>query len=143
MPRRKKTKKVEEKNKALNEQLAEIVDGLIYIRETDAAITPFAGKTADAVTKENLASQIGPSGTTNVEEKDFNKFFAPLVKFQDWFGEDERKMTEKFVRLKDLLQQNLRDLKVFRLGKKEIDIFVVGLDQENILRGIQTKAVET
>ncbi len=44
---------------------------------------------------------------------------------------------------KNLLEANLRDLRVFKIGEIQIDIYVVGLDVENNLTGIQTKAVET
>lgn len=139
MPKRKKMKKVQ----SLNEQIAETLAGLIYLSETDAEIKVFKGQKTDSVTRENLLLQIGQVNDIKVEEKGFYEFFEPLIKIQKWFGEDERKMTEKFERLKKLLQQNLVEKKVFRIGKKEIDIYVIGLDKENILRGIQTKAVET
>jgi hypothetical protein len=145
MPRKKKLKKNKEKSEeaeTLSQQLAEAVNGLIYMSETDAEITVFEGQRTDSVTRENFLAQIGKSDL-KVEEKDFNDFFRPLTEIQDWYGEDERRMTEKFNELKILLQQNLIDKKVFRLGKKEIDIYVVGLDGQNILRGVQTKAVET
>ncbi len=145
MSNRKKRKKIKEIlpiGKDLNQQIIETVAGLTYLSETDAEIVVFAGQTADTVTAENLLIQIG-NGGRKVEEKDFDEFFEPLIKMQDWFSEDERKMTEKFVALKDLLQQNLINKKVFRIGKIEIDIYVVGLDKDNVLRGIQTKAVET
>lgn len=150
MSKRKKNKKVEEitegvyvKDQDLNKLISEAVAGLTYMSETDAEILPFAGQKTDSVTKENLLHQIGKSNDLKIEEKDFSEFFEPLLKIQKWFGEDERKMTENFAKLKDLLQHNLIQKKVFRIGKKEIDIYVVGLDAENILRGIQTKAVET
>ncbi len=40
-------------------------------------------------------------------------------------------------------EKNLRDLKVFKIGKIQIDVYVVGLDAEDNLLGIETKAVET
>jgi hypothetical protein len=138
MPKRKKKSNV----KNLNEQIAKTVVGLVYLSETDAEIIPFVGHQTDSVTAENLMFQIGRT-EVKIEEKCFQEFFAPLIKIQEWFGADERKMTEKFSQLKELLQTNLIQKRVFKLGKKELDIFVVGLDAENILRGIQTKATET
>jgi hypothetical protein len=135
-------KKKNTKNPTLTESIAETVAGLSYSSETDAEIIPFVGQQTDFATAEELLRQIGKTDI-KIEEKSFDEFFAPLVKIQKWFGEEERKMTEKYVRLKELLQENLIEKKVFRIGKIEIDIFVVGLDKENILRGIQTKAVET
>lgn len=150
MPKKKRKRKSEEnkepvkdKVKDLNELIAEAVEGLLYTSETDAEVFPFAGEKADFVSKEILLNQLKKDANLRVEEKGFYEFFEPLIKVQDWFEADERKMTEKFAQLKDLLQQNLIQKKVFRIGKKEIDIYVVGLDSENILRGVQTKAVET
>lgn len=143
MSQRKKKDALNEQANPLNEQIAETVAGLVYTSESDAPINAFAGQQADSVTAETLLLQLGKSNDLKVEVNDFNDFFAPLIKIQKWFGEDERKMTEKFVQLKELLKTNLIQKKVFRFGKKEIDIFVVGLDSGNILRGIKTKATET
>ena len=62
---------------------------------------------------------------------------------QDWYGAEEKHNAERFARLQNLLEENLRDLKVFKIGRIEIDVYVVGLDQNNELIGIKTKAVET
>ncbi len=78
-----------------------------------------------------------------VEERDFAEFFKRLTEIQDWFGDEEKATAQKFAELKDLLERNLRDLKVFKIGKIQIDVYVVGLEAENNLLGIKTKAVET
>lgn len=148
MPKKRKKKKVEEKIveenvKDLNQKITEIATELIYMSETDADILAFSGKKTDVVNKETLLNQLKKDLNLRVEEKSFDDFFEPLIEIQDWFGEDERKMSENFGKLKDLLQQNLISKKVFKIGKKDIDIYVLGLDAEDILRGIQTKAVET
>jgi hypothetical protein len=140
--KRKNSKEILPPAKDLHQQISEAAAELIYMSETDAHIIAFAGHKADMVSAETLLIQIGKKDC-KIEEKDFYEFFAPLIKIQDWFGEAEQKMTEGFIKLKDLLQQNLIQKHVFRIGKKEIDIYVVGLDKNNILRGIQTKAVET
>lgn len=143
MQQKKKNIKAGEELKSLNEQISETVAELKYRSETDAEILPFTGNKAEIVSSENLLQQIGNKKEIKVEEKDFNEFFAPLVKIKKWYGEEERKQTEKFMRLKEILQINLINKKVFRLGKKDIDIYIVGLDKNNILCGIQTKSVET
>lgn len=125
------------------EALGQAIQGLSYLSETDAVIQSFVGKTADSVNKETLLNQINQRVDAQIIEESFEDFFIKLTTTQGWFGEEERKMTEKFVKLQELLQQNLKDLKVFKIGKSEIDIYVVGLDSENVLTGIQTTAVET
>ena len=127
----------------LKKQLKKVSEGLFFISETDAEILPFFGRQAQVVTKEEILKQSENAANAPVEERDFAGFFKRLTEIQDWFGDEEKATAQKFVELRDLLQRNLRDLKVFKIGKIQIDVYVVGLDAENNLLGIKTKAVET
>ena len=127
----------------LSEQIRIAADGLWYISETDAEIFPFTGSKADSVNKEELLKQIDKPANTTVEEREFDQMFERFVKIQDWYGDEEKATAEKFAALKSLLERNLTDLKVFKVGDIERDIYFVGLDKEGNLAGIQTKAVET
>ena len=125
------------------EKVKEISEGLYYISETDAEILPFEGTKAEAVTKENILSQTNNQPDAPVEERDFAEIFARLTAMQDWFGDEEKATAEKFATLQKLLEKNLKNLKVFKIGSIQIDIYFVGLDANGNLMGIQTKAVET
>lgn len=142
MPKRKKIKE-----KKVGDDLARRIKSLIrdlyYTSETDAEILPFAGDKAESVTKETLLAQTGKPADSAVEEKSFEDFFSRLTELQDWFGDEEKQTAQKFSNLKELLKKELKDIKVFKVGKIEVDVFVVGLDSQGILRGIKTKAVET
>jgi len=127
----------------LKNQLKKATENLFFISETDAEITPFFGRQAQAVTKEEILMQSQGMANVLIEEKDFAGFFKRLTEIQDWFGDEEKATAQKFAELKDLLERNLRDLKVFKIGKIQIDVYVVGLDAENNLLGIKTKAVKT
>ena len=125
------------------EKVKEISEGLYYISETDAEILPFEGTKAEAVTKENILSQTNNQPDAPVEERDFAEIFARLTAMQDWFGDEEKATAEKFAMLQKLLEENLKDLRIFKVGSIQIDIYFVGLDANGNLMGIQTKAVET
>jgi len=127
----------------LSEEIKRAAEGLWYISETDAEIFPFTGSKADSATKENLLKQIGKPSETPVEERGFDEMFARFIKIEDWFGEEEKATAERFGALKGLLENNLTDLKVFKVGRIELDIYFIGIDAEGNLAGIQTKAVET
>lgn len=124
-------------------ELKKAVEGLYYISETDAEILPFAGEKAESVTKEEILRQTKNAPDAQVEERNFDEIFARLTKIQDWFGAEEKATAAKFAALRDLLQKNLKDLKVFKIGSIQIDIYIVGLDAAGNLAGIRTKAVET
>ena len=137
---RKKIKKID-KPETLAERIGKVSEGLFYISETDAEILPFVGEMTEAVNAETILKQT--KSDPPVEERDFKDFFKRLTELQEWFGAEEIENANKFAKLRDMLQKNLRDIKVFKVGRIEIDIYVVGLDAQNILTGIQTKAVET
>lgn len=142
--KKKRFKPIAKKPKVnLSEQIKTAAEGLWYISETDAEIFPFTGSKTETVTKENLLAQIGKPADAPVEERDFEQMFERFVKIQDWFGDEEKANAAKFAALKGLLENNLTDLKVFKVGRIELDIYFVGLDKEGNLAGIQTKAVET
>ena len=138
-------KKIKEKQPidSVVEKIKRAVEGLYYISETDAEIFAFRGDETDSVSKEVLLAQIGTNSNLAAEEIEFEKFFHPLTELQDWYGDEERQTAQKFSNLKDLLKRELKDLKVFKVGQIERDIYVVGLDSRNILTGIKTYTVET
>lgn len=127
----------------LAKQIEEIVKGLYYVSETDAEILPFVGVKSQTVSKEEILIQTKSESNAAIEERNFADFFARLTEIQDWFGDEEKQTAAKYTVLKNLLEKNLRELKVFKIGKIELDVYAVGLDAENILTGIRTKAVET
>lgn len=127
----------------LEQKVKTACDGLFYVSETNAEISFFAGSRIAAVTMDEVLSQIKNTSDAPVEEKNFDEFFAPLTEIQDWFGDEEKKTAQKFADLRDLLKNNLKELKIFKIGKIELNVYVVGLDAESKLTGIKTKAVET
>lgn len=145
MSKRKKNEPVETAAKSfvLDSQIKTLVKGLYYISETDAEISPFVGVETEEVSTAEMLKQIGKSADTPIEKQDFDEFFVRLTKIQDWFGDEEKASAAKFTGLRELLKNNLRDLAVFKIGSIQIEIYAVGLPSENILAGIQTKAVET
>ena len=147
MAKRKKKMRIVEKTDVkksdLLKRIKKIAEGLYYISETDAEIFPFSGSKAERVVVEEVLKQTESAVDAPVKERDFNEFFTRLTERQEWFGEEEIVTADKFAELKRLLECNLRDLKVFKIGRIELDIYVVGLDSENNLTGFKTKAVET
>lgn len=138
----KNTESRKKKNDFL-EGLEESVKGLWYMSETDAEITVFRGKRTAVVSLDELKRQAGISADENGEERDFQEFFTNLTEIQDWFESGEKETALKFLTLEKILEDNLKELKVFKIGRTEIDIYVVGLDAQSILTGIKTRAVET
>lgn len=118
-------------------------EDLVYISETDAPVLAFSGARVEAVTKETILQQTGHAAETQTEEMPFDGFFERLTAIKDWFGEPEKARAKNFLDLQKLLEENLSDRKVFRMGRIRLDIYAVGIDKEGRLMGVTTKAVET
>ena len=124
--------------------LAEIeksTDGLTYISETDAAVEPYFGGRVETVEIHNLTDK--GTGAGKYEKVQPEQFFKRLTAEKNWFGASEKQRAARFASLQKLLEENLRDLTVFKIGHIQIDIYVVGFDVDGNLVGIKTKAVET
>lgn len=124
------------------EDLIEASKNLFYQSEIDSEIEVFF---EDRDKFENPGQKNSADFLSNVEarETDFEDFFKDLTVIEDWFEKEEIETAEKFKRLRDLLFQNLENLKVYKIGKIEIEIYIAGFDKNGNLAGIKTKAVET
>ncbi|HRI02524.1 MAG TPA: nuclease A inhibitor family protein [Pyrinomonadaceae bacterium] len=127
----------------LSAMLATACDGLIYISEMDAPVTPFFGSAAETVTGETILQQANLPRDSPVTELSLEAFFGRLTEIRDWYGDVEKLRAKKFSELQKLLGENLSDPKVFRVGLVQVDIFTVGIDRDGRIAGVTTKAVET
>lgn len=78
-----------------------------------------------------------------IEEVTIELFFERSTEIRDWFGEREKARAEKFAGLQKLLAENLRGLRVYRIGRVQVEILAVGLAADGCVMGIATQAVKT
>ena len=111
-------------------ELLELIRDLWWCSEIDE---PWKVETGD-----NL-EDIESNDFTSV---DIDKFFSKVTQSQSSHGEEENKGVEQYQSLVQWLKANLTDLRVYKIGDVNIDIYVAGRlnDKWLILR---TKAVET
>ena len=147
MARRREKKNIaEEKNDKENElgkKLEELTKELYYTSETDEKIVPYFGEKVELLTTEEVLKANSSPSNTQVIETDVTELFEGLTAIQDWYGEEEKATAEKFAELAEVLKSNLRELKLYKVGKIEVDIYIIGLNDENYIEGVKTKAVET
>ena len=124
----------------LTEELKRLTRGLTYLSESDFPVEPFfmVGQGQKIITPDDL-----PTAKKPVQEGDFDAFFANAIADQDWHGPEDRETAARFRALVKLLKENLTNIKVYRAGEIEIDVFVVGRTAEGDFAGITTKVIET
>ena len=130
---------------SLKKRLEEATKDLTYTSETDAPVEPFEmkGFEGEKVGPADLLAFLKRDASTPVAEKSADDFFSPLTEEQDWYGDEEKAVTARFAGLRKLLEDSLSDVRVFRVGDRDVDYYVVGRSKSGEFAGVHTKAVET
>lgn len=136
-----------QKNNQTSELVAtfqKLTENLTWMSETDAPIQVFCWQDCSAIeTPNQLLEQTHHEADTPVEEVELETFFEPAVTEQDWFEDEEKETAAKYRSLLSALKENLSDIKVYRVGEVEIDVYVVGQMESDGIVGISTQVVET
>ncbi len=126
----------------LLETLQQASAGLLYSSESDYPFTVFSWQ-IEASTPEQILTQTEHSKNTPIQTVDFDKFFAPVTQEKDWYGPEEKAAVTKYLQLVKTLKGSLRDIQVYRIGKTELDVYILGQTSTGTLAGLSTKVVET
>ena len=126
------------------DELKKATAGLLYPSESDEPFEAFLWENGGgSLTTQHFLDLSGHKPADGVEEVKLDDFFSELTADQDWYGEAERETAEGYRRLLRTLENQLSDLRVFRVGKVNKDIYIVGRTSSGGWAGIRTKAVET
>ena len=130
----------------IRERLEKAAEGLTYTSESDRPFEPFAlpgGAPRWPYGVEEFARRIGAPAGAPVEERTLQRFFAPHIENVDPYDKASQALRPRYEALRALLAAELREARVFRVGRIEIDCYAVGEDGAGNLAGLHTVAVET
>jgi len=130
-------------NSQIIDKLKNASDGLLWLSESDYPFEPVLWASVEDLTNDKLLEKLGKSPDTLVEVRDIDRFFAWAIAEEDWHDEEEKAEVEKYCQLVEVLKTNLTDLKVYRVGEIEIDVYIVGKTPDGNLAGLSTMVVET
>jgi Nuclease A inhibitor-like protein len=69
--------------------------------------------------------------------------FEPVLTIEDWYEQPELNLVDRYTNLLDLINTNLSQVEVFRVGEVEIDIYIIGKTPTGNIIGLKTRSVET
>ncbi len=124
-------------------RLEQAVDGLLYPSESDAPLTVFVWRQPVPFSAEALLACTGHDSTTPVKTTDLDSFFRPVTTSRAWHGTEEQERTRRFTALHELLEAELSDIQVYKVGSIRIDVYIVGYDADGNILGLTTNVVET
>ncbi|MDC0683468.1 nuclease A inhibitor family protein [Sorangium atrum] len=122
--------------------LAEAAQGLLFPSESDHELRPFRSR-GDASSPAALLAAEGLGAATPVEVTTAGDLFAPVIDLPGDAGDAALAEAGRYRRLMDLLERHLTDVRVYRVGRVAIDVYVVGRHPSGAWLGLVTKVVET
>ena len=125
------------------EKLFKACEGMVYSSETDSPVTPFFADDPGLDLISLVRASLGCGKSVPITTYDFEEFFRRLEAHRDWHGAEEKQIARRYARLRKLLTENLESIQVFKAGKNQIEIFIIGKTAEGKIAGIKTYAVET
>ncbi len=125
-------------------QLYEKIDGLYFPSESDFPfeVIVWENFADDLLNTEKWLAHVGFPTDSPIENTSIDYLFRNLSVEQAWHDEVQKEQTAQFKALQEFLQANLTDLTVYRVGRIEITIFIIGKFGNDVV-GLKTQAVET
>lgn len=128
-----------------SEQASPLLADLLYPSESDEPIEPVTCylKQTDPLTVSQIKDWLMLPPSVYVDEQPEADFWEPVTTDQDWYGDEEKARTAKFQQLKQTIEGTLTVRQVFRVGESEMDVYLLGRQNDGERAGIKTKIVQT
>lgn len=130
-----------------DEQLAEELErataGLSFMSESDYPFQVVRWDAGQAITQTYLRSLTKEPQDAQVSTESLEDFFGPALALPDWKGEAERATVHRYQTLVQYLRDNLEDVKVYKVGRINMPVYIVGRSPTGTWLGLSTRVVET
>jgi hypothetical protein len=126
--------------KEITDHLTKLSEGLLFPSESEYPLEPFTWKSA-TLNRKTILTQLGKPAKTPIAAIALEEFFAPIVTDQDWFEDADREIAQRFRDLQAAIA-TLENVQVFKIGKVEIDVYIVGAIGQDLV-GLKTTVIET
>jgi hypothetical protein len=115
---------------------------LVYVSEIDSEIEPFRGPKVSGTDPEEFRQAADIDGA-EIEQGDLPEFTERLTQTRDWHSIRDAQNAKGFEKLFRVLKKELTNIRLYRVGQTNVQIYIVGTDKKGRMRGIRMSAVET
>jgi Nuclease A inhibitor-like protein len=127
----------------LKEHLQEAISGLFFMSESEYPFEIFFHETDQVLSVQNLLNFLKSPINIEVKTLSVDDFFAPVLIEYQWHDLDEQETVQRFKLLVTLLKSNLHNPQVYKVGSREIDVYILGVTNSGQWGGVITKVIET
>jgi hypothetical protein len=125
------------------EELKQLTKGLLWMSESDYPFEIVFWEGRPEISPPFLRSLSGEAEDAPVEIVSVEEFFRVAMSEESWRGDESRLLAKKYRRLVQTLKDNLEDVKVYRVGKINMPVYIVGRSRTGNHIGISSRVVET
>jgi hypothetical protein len=131
------------KKSEIGAALKKASEGLLFPSETDAPfeVVEWPGEQGKP-DKARVLELAGVAPETPVKVRSLDGFFKDATTEEDWHDPEEKAEVQRFQQLVQTLKDTLKDVKVFLVGKRESDAYLVGRVDSG-WAGLKTRVVQT
>ncbi|MFB9292189.1 nuclease A inhibitor family protein [Persicitalea jodogahamensis] len=121
-----------------------LLENLLYPSESDEPIyfLCISSEGQREINVQEFAELLGLKATDTIVEELPERFWSPVTTERDWYEEEEKQRTARFVELKRILEENLEGIRYFEVGEVEVGLYLIG-QSEGSITGLKTMAVRT
>ncbi len=135
----------------LKSQLEAACDDLCWRSEADYPIMVVwqadaekqADSESDSLSAEQICQLAGCDDDTDIQRVDIEDFFQRSLTPKSWHTDEDKARISRLQHLKTLLTTALSDPQVYRCGKVEVTVLVLGYAPDGRIAGVRTTIVET
>ena len=129
----------------LLQQLRAASEGLLYISETESPLeVVHLQEVQDSSSlPATLINRTEMPEDTEIEIVELPYFFRNMTREEPEEGEGENQTARRYKELQEFLEQNLLEVKVYRLGKRRIQAYILGKAATGEYAGLKALLVET
>lgn len=127
---------------SIDETLRQASQDLLMPSESECPFEVVCWEGQDDLTDQKLLELTGHGADASVETVELDYVFRNVAQEKEWHDAVQKANVPKFQHLVSTLK-NLNDLKVYRVGTIDIDVYIVGKTPDGNLVGLSTKVVET
>ncbi|MBD2593868.1 nuclease A inhibitor family protein [Nostoc spongiaeforme FACHB-130] len=127
------------------QQIQQTSYGLLMMSESEYPfeVIFWTGEGQESLTNQKLLQLTNHPSETSIEIVELDYFFRNCAEAKEWHDEIQQQDVQKFKSLVQILKENLTNIKVYRLGTIDIDVYIIGKTPTGDLAGISTKVIET
>jgi hypothetical protein len=123
------------------ETLTQASQGLLMPSESEYPFEIFTWKNVELTAEKILELTHYPPATL-IEEVELDYFFRNVATEKDWHDKIQKENVAKFQNLVQVIKDNLAELRVYRIGTIEVNVYIVGKTNDGVA-GLATKVIET